>query len=148
MPILNVRVPAEAFDDDQRAAIVRELADAIARAEQIPDDPVHRSRIVTIWEELPAGSVFADGVDVSGLGIPVFCDLQPPEQALTDDHAAQLGAEVEEIFARHAPEGQAVLTSVIMPDVPDGRWAISGAISRIADFARTAGYRHLQHLVS
>jgi phenylpyruvate tautomerase PptA (4-oxalocrotonate tautomerase family) len=40
-----------------------------------------------------------------------------------------------------------VTTSVVMNHVQDGTWGIGGTISRIADFARTAGYRHLQHLV-
>ena len=148
MPILNARVPEGAFSDEQRATIVADLTEAIAAAEQIPDDPIMRSRIIVIWEEIPQGRIYANAIDVSGLGVPVFLDLQPPEQALTEEHAAEFGAAVEAIFQRHASEGQAVLTSLIMSDVTDGRWAISGEISRIADFARTAGYAHLQHLVS
>ena len=148
MPIVNVRVPESSFADEQVAAIVAELTDAIADAEQIPDDPGHRARIVVIWEEVPSGRIFANGANVSGIAIPVFVDMQPPEQALTDDHAAAFVAAVQDLFERQAPPDRAVMTSVIMPDVPDGRWGIGGSISRVADFARSAGYRHLQHLVT
>ncbi len=39
------------------------------------------------------------------------------------------------------------MTSVMIGDVPDGAWGANGQIWRLPDFAKAAGYKHLQHLV-
>jgi hypothetical protein len=55
---------------------------------------------------------------------------------------------VERLFVEHgADDGRFVTTSVIISPVADGSWGIAGRICRLPDFARTAGYEHLQHLV-
>jgi len=148
MPIVNVRTPENAFRADQRARIVGELTDAIATAEQIPDDPSKRARIIIIWDELPATAIYVNGNDVSQVAVPVFLDMQPPAGALEEDHAHEFVAAVERIFASNGPaDGRVVTTSVVITPVADGSWGIGGRISRLPDFARTAGYRHLAHLV-
>jgi phenylpyruvate tautomerase PptA (4-oxalocrotonate tautomerase family) len=148
MPIVNVRTPGSAFEGERRQRIVSELTDAIAAAEQIPDDPSKRARIIIIWEELPATAIYVNGSDISQVAVPVFVDMQPPAGALDEDHAPGFVAAVERIFTSNGPDdGRAVTTSVVITPVLDGSWGISGRISRLPDFARTAGYRHLAHLV-
>jgi hypothetical protein len=41
-----------------------------------------------------------------------------------------------------------VITSVMITDIDDGHWGARGAIWRLPDLARAAGYKHLQHLVA
>ncbi|CKU57569.1 Uncharacterised protein [Mycobacterium tuberculosis] len=38
------------------------------------------------------------------------------------------------------------MTSVVLDEVPDGAWGVGGRIWTLPDFARNAGYAHLQHL--
>jgi phenylpyruvate tautomerase PptA (4-oxalocrotonate tautomerase family) len=148
MPIATVRVPSGAFGAEQRQRIVDGLSRAIAEAEQIPDDPARRARVIVIWDELTTATIYANGADTSAIAIPVFVGLQPPDGALTDDRAAAFVGEVERLFVEHgADDGRFVTTSVIISPVADGSWGIAGRISRLPDFARTAGYEHLQHLV-
>ena len=39
-------------------------------------------------------------------------------------------------------------TSVVLHEVADGAWGASGVIWKLPDFARAAGFEHLQHLAA
>ncbi|WP_316675409.1 hypothetical protein [Ralstonia chuxiongensis] len=43
MPNILVKIPANTFDGDARAALARNITEAAAQAEQIPDDPRRRA---------------------------------------------------------------------------------------------------------
>ena len=49
--------------------------------------------------------------------------------------------------AMPASEKRQLATSVVLHDVPNGTWGASGALWKLADFAKVSGYAHLQHLV-
>ena len=149
MPIATVRVPSDCFDDELRRAIVYDLTAAIADAEQIPTDPEIQGQVVILWDEIDAPHVHVNGVEVAAFGVPVFVDIQPPAGALEQERMDVFVEAVDRSFRDHPPvDGRHVFTSVIVSDVADGRWGIDGQVRHLADFARAAGYRHLQHLVS
>ncbi len=56
---------------------------------------------------------------------------------------------VDEAVAAAKPpaDPRAVITSVILTEVADGTWGASGVLWRLPDFAKAAGFKHLQHLV-
>ncbi|MEM8618568.1 MAG: tautomerase [Actinomycetota bacterium] len=149
MPIATVRVPSDSFDDDLRRAIVNDLTSAIADAEQIPTEPEIQGQIVILWDEIDAPHVHVNGAEVAEFGVPVFVDIQPPAGALEQARMDAFVEAVDRSFRDHPPaDGRPVFTSVIVSDVGDGRWGIDGQVRHLGDFARAAGYRHLQHLVS
>ena len=53
----------------------------------------------------------------------------------------------EEFEKEGARIGVVVTTSVAFQEIAEGRWGIGGEINHLPDFAKRAGYRHLQHLV-
>jgi phenylpyruvate tautomerase PptA (4-oxalocrotonate tautomerase family) len=122
------------------------VTEAGATAEQIPDDPEHRMGLVVLWDERPPGSIRSNTLDPVGLVAPVFVWMHPPAGVVDDRSVETFAATVQAAFA-DATE-QAVTVSVVVSEVPDGRWAIGGTLQRLPDFARRAGYRHLQHLVT
>lgn len=148
MPITTVRVPSGAFDAAGKEQAVQAVTEAIARAESIPDDPARRTGIIVLWDELPAGALFSNAIALDALAVPVFVTVEPPAGVLDDARVDRLAAELDAAF-RSAYRGTlAVFTSVIVREVPDGRWGRDGRAWHLVDFARTAGYGHLQHLVS
>ena len=149
MPIVTVRVPSDSFDDEGRRAIVGDLTAAVADAEQIPTDPEIQGQVVILWEEINAPHVHVNGVEVAAFGVPVFVDVQPPAGALEQDRMDAFAEAVDRSFRERPPvDGRPVFTSLIVNDVADGRWGIDGRVQHLADFARSAGYRHLRHLAS
>lgn len=147
MPITTIHVPAGAFDADTKQQAVAAVTEAVARAESIPDDPSRRTGIVVIWRELPAGGLYAAGFPVEELAVPVLVWLEPPAGVLDDARRARFVADVDDAFRSAYCGALPVFTSVIVREVADGSWGRDGSISYLADFARSAGYEHLQHLV-
>jgi len=147
MPNITVKIPEGLFS---LSKLAQGLTTASKTVEQIGDDPRH---LFTSWvsiEEVKADSMFAAGDPALGLLIPAVVQFHYPAGVL-DDAARALAAKLFHaavVDARIAPDARNVHTSLIMSEVPDGSWGVSGAISRLPDFARTAGYKHLQHLVS
>lgn len=146
MPIVRVEVPAGVYDEVVTEQLIRAVGDAAATAEQMPDDPEHRIGLIVLWDERPPGSIRSNGVDPVGIVAPVFVWMHPPAGVVDDAHVEQLAATLQDCFEEATD--QAVTVSLVVSEVPDGRWGIGGQIQRLPDFARRAGYAHLQHLVT
>jgi phenylpyruvate tautomerase PptA (4-oxalocrotonate tautomerase family) len=146
MPIVRVEVPSGVYDAATTEELIRAVSDAAATAEQMPDDPEHRIGLIVLWDERPAGSIRSNGIDPVGIVAPVFVWMHPPEGVVDDHHVDQLAATLQSVFEQAA--AQAVTVSLVVSEVPDGRWGIGGQLQRLPDFARRAGYAHLQHLVT
>ena len=146
MPIVRVEVPSGVYDAEATELLIRQVSDAAAAAEQMPDDPEHRMGLIVLWDERPEGSIRSNGVDPVGIVAPVFVWMHPPEGVVDDAHVEQLAASLQACF--DAAAAQPVTVSLVVSEVPDGRWGIGGELQRLPDFARRAGYAHLQHLVT
>lgn len=73
-----------------------------------------------------------------------------PEGVLTDSSRALYVEELHEAFKNSIPfdDKRQVASSVVLHEVPDGTWGANGVIWRLPQFAKAAGFVHLQHLTT
>ena len=150
MPNILVKIPANTFDGDARAALARRITEAAVQAEQIPDDPRRRATTWVVMEDVPAASWWCGGVDVTTQVVPCLAIAHVPAGVLDADARALFVQQMHDAFVQSLPaaDGRRVVTSVMLHDVADGTWGVNGALWTLPDFARAAGYAHLQHLVA
>jgi phenylpyruvate tautomerase PptA (4-oxalocrotonate tautomerase family) len=149
MPNIFVKVPFGSFSVEQRRALMTRLNDVAATNERMPNDP--RKRFLT-WiaiEEVAPGMVTCGGVDVTGQALPCIAEVHVPAGVLDAAARASYVADVHAAFrfALSSEERRLLTTSVILHEVPDGHWGANGTLWRLADFAKAAGYAHLQQLI-
>ena len=148
MPIIRVQIPSGVFDEAATEHLIAELNEASADAEQMPKEQEHRTGLIILWEQLPAGAIRSNGTDPTSMVVPVFVWMYPPQGVVDDAHAAEYVARVQHLFEKEGARiGVVVTTSVAFQEIAEGRWGIGGEINHLPDFAKRAGYRHLQHLV-
>ena len=150
MPNILVKIPANTFDGAARAALARRITAAAVQAEQIADDPRSRATTWVVVEEVPARSWWCGGVDVAAQMVPCLAVAHVPAGVLDAAARALFVQQMHEAFAQALPtaDGRRVVTSVMVYDVADGTWGVNGALWALPDFARAAGYAHLQHLIA
>lgn len=150
MPNILVKIPANTFDGDARATLARRITEAAAQAEQIPDDPRKRATTWVVIDEVLAASWWCGGADVTTQMVPCLVVAYVPAGVLDAAARARFVQQMHEAFAQAFPAADArrVVTSVMVHDVPDGTWGVNGALWTLPDFARAAGYAHLQHLAA
>ncbi|WP_413705807.1 tautomerase family protein [Ralstonia sp. Ralssp110] len=150
MPNILVKIPANTFDGDARAALARRITEAAVQAEQIPDDPRRRATTWVVMEDVPAASWWCGRVDVTTQVVPCLAIAHVPAGVLDADARALFVLQMHDAFVQSLPaaDGRRVVTSVMLHDVADGTWGVNGALWTLPDFARAAGYAHLQHLVA
>jgi phenylpyruvate tautomerase PptA (4-oxalocrotonate tautomerase family) len=148
MPTILIRLPEGVFDDPARAAIAADVTAAAKRVEQIGDEPAHLFTTWVIFEDIKPGHLFAGGADALTRAIPAVVFFHHPEGVI-DQQGRELAVRlIHDAIAAAAPkDGRPVISSIAIAKVEDGTWSAMGDIWRLADFARVAGYRHLQHLV-
>lgn len=148
MPNIIVKVPEGVFDDAARAALGKGIHAAAKAVEGWGDDP--RQEILTwvLIEEVKQGCLLAGGADQTSLMIPVIVFLYLPAGVIDEAGRAEAVRRIHQavMAAKPADDGRRVATSIMVRDVADGTWGANGEIWRLPDFARAAGYRHLQHL--
>lgn len=149
MPHMLITVPEGAFPRQQRHLLVRALNAAAARAERIPDDPGKRFLCWIVIEEVAAGLWTCGGVDVDSQVLPCIAMIHLPAGVLDDVSRQRYVALVHNAFrqAMAAGDRRPLATSVVLHDVVDGTWGANGHVMRLADFARVAGFEHLQDRV-
>lgn len=150
MPNILVKIPANTFDADARAALAHRITEGAAQAEQIPPDPRKRATTWVVVEEAPAGSWWCGGLDVTTQMVPCLAIVHVPAGVLDAAARALFVQQMHEAFVQALPttDGRRVVTSVMLHEVPDGTWGVDGALWALPDFARAAGYAHLRHLVA
>jgi phenylpyruvate tautomerase PptA (4-oxalocrotonate tautomerase family) len=148
VPNIIVKVPEGVFDDAARQALATGIHAAAKAAEQFGDEPMQEFLTWVVIEEVKAGGIFAGGADPLRSFIPVIVFFYPPGGVLDAAGHAVAVKRVHEAVAAAKPEGdpRAIVTSVMMWDVPDGTWGANGQLWTLPDFVRAAGYKHLQHL--
>jgi phenylpyruvate tautomerase PptA (4-oxalocrotonate tautomerase family) len=149
MPNIVVRVPKGSFPSPQRAALMAGLTRAAASAEQMPDDPARQFVTWVAVEEIDSGSFSCGGADVTARMLPCMVQVFVPAGVLDEPARARYAELLHAAIKASLPldERRLLATSIMMSDVSDGTWAANGAIWRLPDLARAAGYGHLQHLV-
>ena len=146
MPLILVTTPADTLDAAARQRLAAGLTAAAIEVEQIGPRPDQQARTIVLFSELSEAGVFLGGAPApAGLGL-VSIQFRPPAGVL--DAAARDRAVTLCHAAAVDTLGEGTFTSVIIDEVPDGHWGANGATLHLADFARAAGYAHLQHLVA
>lgn len=149
MPTIIAKLPEGAFDAAARRSLARGIHAAAKAVEKWGDDPRQEFLTWVLIEEIPSGFLFAGGEDPLARIIPVVVMVYPPAGVIDHAGRAELVRLVHAAIAAARPSAdpRPVATSVIVREVADGTWGASGQLWQLADFARAAGYRHLQHLV-
>ncbi|MES2126241.1 MAG: tautomerase [Pseudomonadota bacterium] len=148
MPNIFVTLPAGALDAAGKQQLVERINAAAWHAEQIPDDAKQRFLCWVVIDETAPGNWTCGGQDVSARFVPVLVQVNVPAGVLDAGARAGYTDGIQAgLLAVLGKERRRLVTSVIFNEVPDGQWAVNGALWRLPDFAAGAGYRHLQHLV-
>lgn len=149
MPTILVKIPQASFPGESRAVLVRKINEAAAVAEQIPDEPRARSMCWVLIDEVATGAWTCGGTDASARLLPCTVLACVPAGVLDDASRSLFVARMHAAFEEALPadDKRRLATSVVMNEVPDGAWGVGGEVWRLPDFARSAGYAHLQHLV-
>jgi len=149
MPNILVRLPEGMLDVGSKQKLVAMLNATAAEAEQIPDDPRCRALCWIVVEEVKAGNWTCGGVDMSSQAVPVIVQVYVPHGVLDRETRNRYAAGIHRSLRAAVPgEARRILVSSIFHEVPDGMWGINESIWRLHDFARHAGYMHLQHLAA
>ncbi len=148
MPNILVKVPQGAFPGDSREQLMRQLHDAAARCEQLPNDPVRRLLCWVMLDEVPGGHWHCGGRDATAALLPCLAVVHLPAGVLDAGARAQYVRQIHAAFEQALPaqDKRRLATSVIVNEVPDGTWAANGTLAFLPDLVRAAGYQHLQAL--
>lgn len=149
MPNIIVKIPEVVFDGAAREALAASIHGAAKAVERWGDDPRQEFLTWIVIEEVKAGFLFAGGRDPLSRAIPVIVLVYPPAGVIDATGRADLVRRIHAAVAATKPtaDHRLVMTSVIIREVADGTWGASGTLWHLPDFARAAGYAHLQHLV-
>ena len=149
MPTILVKIPHGSFPGETRAVLVRKINEAAAAAEQMPDEPRARAMCWVLVEEADPGAWTCGGADVTARLLPCTVLAYLPAGVLDDASRALFVAGIHTAFEEALPadDRRRLATSVVMNEVPDGAWGVGGKVWHLPDFARSAGYAYLQHLV-
>lgn len=150
MPNIVLKIPKNSFPAAQRAALVHGINEAAATAEGIPVDPRKRFLCWVLIDEIAPGNWTCGGADVTSLFLPCMAVVHVPDGVLDDAKRATYSRLLQAAFQNALPadEKRQLVTSVVFNTVDDGAWGVGGAVWRLPDFARAAGFTHLQHLVA
>lgn len=150
MPNIIIHAPEGVFDAAARAGLARSVTDVARTVEQGGDDPAQTALTWVLIDEFKPGAFFAGGADPLERVIPVVVFFHYPAGVLDEAARGEAVRLLHEVVSAAKPAGdpRPIGTSVILTEVPDGGWGGNGALLRLPDLARAAGYKHLQHLVA
>lgn len=148
MPNILVLVPKHAFPGSARARLRQELHLAAAAAEQIPDRTPFRRLCWVLLQDIAPGDWSCGGEDLGASLLPCVAVVHLPAGVLDAAGRAAYVRGIHQAFTRAqlAEDPRPLATSVILNEVPDGCWGANGAIWRLPEFTRAAGFAHLQNL--
>lgn len=114
----------------------------------MPDEPLARFMCWVLVDEVAAGGWTCGGADATAQYLPCMARVLLPAGVLDDASRSLYATRMHDAFAQAMPadDRRRLMTSVVLDEVPDGAWGVGGQIWTLPDFARTAGYAHLQHL--
>ncbi len=149
MPNIFIKVPQGAFSIEQRKNLAQKVNEVAATAEQMPRDAKKRFVNWITIDEVDQGMFTCGGADMTSQVLPCIAMVYLPAGVL--DGASR----TSNVHAVHAAfsaviamnDKRQLATSVLLHEIPDGQWGANGHIWRLPDFAKAAGYAHLQGLV-
>ena len=146
MPNISIKIPQHSYPGAARAQLLQEVTEAAAAAEHIP---AHASQRALIWvqlDEVAATHWTCGGQDATAQYLPVFAQVHVPAGVLDAAARSLYVSALHQAFVQALPaaERRPVLSSVVLHEVPDASWGANGQIWRLPDFARAAGYAHMQ----
>ncbi|MFL9870212.1 tautomerase family protein [Paraburkholderia megapolitana] len=149
MPNIFVKIPKGSFAGASRVALSAGISDAAAAVEQIPADPAKRFLCWVLIEEVETGNWTCGGIDMTARFLPCVALVYVPAGVLDGAARSRYVELVHAAFRQSLPAGETrrLETSVVLHDVADGAWGVSGVAWTLADFARAAGYAHLQNVM-
>jgi phenylpyruvate tautomerase PptA (4-oxalocrotonate tautomerase family) len=149
MPNIHIKVPQGAFSVAQRQQLATHVNAAAARYEQMPNDPKKQFVNWIAVDEVATGMLTCGGADMTAHVLPCMAMIYLPAGVL--DAAARAGyvnaVHLSFAAALGADEKRQLATSVILHEIADGQWGANGQVWRLPDFARAAGYAHLQEKI-
>lgn len=143
VPNIIAKVPEGAFD---AALLARGLTAAAKTVEQIGDHPRQEFTIWVVIEEVKAGFFFAGGDSPLSLALPAIVFVHLPAGVIDEAGRAEAVRLVQAAVAgaKSDADPRPAMTSVIVSEVTDGTWGVNGALWRLGEFAKAAGYKHFQ----
>jgi phenylpyruvate tautomerase PptA (4-oxalocrotonate tautomerase family) len=149
MPNILIKVPAGTFSVDQRKALAQKINEVAATAEQMPQDAKKRFVNWITIDEVAQDMFTCAGADMTQHVVPCIVMVYLPAGVLDGATRASYVAAVHAAFSglAAANETRQLATSVILHEIPDGQWGANGNLWRLPDFAKAAGYAHLQSLI-
>ena len=150
MPNILIHVPKGSFPGEARTELTRRINAAAASAEQIPAEPRKRMFCWVLIDEVDSVGWTCGGADVTSQLLPCLAMVYLPVGVLDDASRALYVQKLHEAFKQSLPldDKRQVASSVVLHEVQDGTWGVNGVIWRLPQFAKAAGFVHLQHLVN
>ena len=150
MPNILVHIPKGSFPGEARTALTRRINNAAASAEQIPAEPRKRMLCWVLIDEVDSGAWTCGGADVTSQMLPCFAMVYLPAGVLDDASRTHYVQQLHEAFKLSLPidDKRQVASSVVLHEVHDGTWGVNGVIWKLPQFAKAAGFSHLQYLVN
>jgi phenylpyruvate tautomerase PptA (4-oxalocrotonate tautomerase family) len=148
MPNILIKVPHGAFSEQQRQSLAKSVNQVAVQAEQMPDVAAKQFVNWITVDEVVAGQFTCGGQDMTRHVLPCIAMVYLPSGVLDGASRASYVQALHAAFAAAlAPdEKRQLATSVILHEVPEGQWGANGKLWRLPDFAKAAGYAHLQVL--
>jgi phenylpyruvate tautomerase PptA (4-oxalocrotonate tautomerase family) len=148
MPNILISLPSGVLDPHSKARLSNEINAVAVEVEQIGDDPKSRLLCWVVIDEIAEGNWTCGGSGLSQKFVPVLVIVYVPAGVLDGARRVEFAQEVQRaVSSALAAEKRKLLVSCIFNEVEEGRWGVNGAIWELKDFARHAGYRHLQYMI-
>lgn len=150
MPNILIKVPHGVFPSAQLRKLTQTITEVASVTEQIPAEMKKRFLCWITVDEVSQGMFTCGGMDTTQHVIPCIAMVYLPAGVLDGASRAQYVNTVHAAFASalSADDKRQIATSVILHEIPDGQWGANGSIWQLPDFAKAAGYAHLQHLTT
>ncbi len=149
MPNILIKIPQGAFSIEQRKALAQRINEAASSAEQMPPDAKKRFVNWITIDEVAQGMFTCGGVDMGNQVLACIAMVYLPTGVLDGASRTSYVAAVHTAFAAlmATDDKRQLATSVVLHEIPEGQWGANGHLWRLPDFAKAAGYAHLQSLV-
>lgn len=148
MPNIVINIPAGVLDVNSKEILVKGINSVAVEVEQIGEDLKNRFLCWVMIEEIARGNWTCGGSDVASEFVPILIVVHLPVGVLNEPARIQYAEGVHRAVNAALPgEKRKILISCIFDEVDEGLWGVNGAIWHLKDFARHAGYRHLQHVI-
>jgi phenylpyruvate tautomerase PptA (4-oxalocrotonate tautomerase family) len=149
MPNILIKIPKSVFSLESRKALLKGVNEVAGNVENMPNHPKQRFLNWVVLEEIETAMFTCGGMDVTSQVIPCISLVFVPQGVLDETLRKKYVAELHDVFQANVPvdDKRVLATSIIVNDVSDGTWGANGNLWGLGDFAKAAGYGHLQQQI-